>query len=43
VGSSTPSAVVPHDQQTSNVGSTLALHLGQIHMMNSEKAHSAPK
>src|SRR5690242_13477644 len=32
LGSSTPSGVVPHDQQTSNDESTLAPHFGQVHM-----------
>src|SRR5262249_31439423 len=31
-GSSVPSRDVPHDQQTSNPGSTSILQLGQVHM-----------
>src|SRR3954447_20169154 len=40
VGSSTPSLVVPHCQQTSNDGSTLAPHFGQVHMPRSSSEES---
>src|SRR4051812_35234876 len=38
LGPSTPSAVVPQFQQTSNDGSTLAPHFGQVHMPRAPRA-----
>src|SRR5262245_57629640 len=40
LGSSTPSLLVPHLQQTSNDGSTLVPHFGQVHIEKTTQLNS---